>query len=119
MKFQGRQLILDSGSVDLEKPIEQVLAFQDKIIVVFQYDTYDDGDPNEERNVVAVDERGTHLWRIERTPSAITNPDGSREWNAYVGITLERGNVLAYDWGGICWTVDPETGEVSDPIFTR
>ena len=119
MKFQGRKLFLGSGTIELEKPIENVLVVRDRVIVAFQYDSYDDDDPNEERNVIAVDERGKFLWRIQRTPSAITDHDGSRMWNAYTGVTLERGGICAYDFDGICWKVDPETGEVSEPTFTK
>lgn len=119
MKTQGRRLFLDSGSVELEKPIERAVKFRGRIIVSFSYDTFTPDDPNHDRNVIAVDESGTLLWRIQRTPEAQTNESGERVWNPYVGITLEDGFVRAYDAGGLCWKVDHETGEVSDAIFTK
>ena len=119
MKFQGRRLILDSGSVELEKPIEAVVEIQDRFVVLFLDDRYEATDPMLERNVVAVDMSGTMLWRIQRTPSAIKGLDGNRMLNPYVAIVLERGELRAYDMGGLFWKVDPETGEVSDAIFTR
>ena len=119
MKTQGRRLFLESGSVDLEKPIERAVRFRGKIIVSFLDEAYEESDPNAERNVIAVDESGSLLWRIQRTPSARANLDGSRMWNPYVGISLEEGSVLAYDAAGLCWKVNHETGEVVDAIFTR
>ncbi|MCG8543220.1 MAG: hypothetical protein MJE12_03310 [Alphaproteobacteria bacterium] len=119
MKIQGRQLILKSGSVELENPAEDILEIQDRYVVLFLDERYERTDPRRERNIVGLDFNGEMLWRIQRTPSARKDLDGNRMPNPYVALEMESGELLAYDVGGICWTVDPETGAVSDPIFTR
>lgn len=119
MKTQGRSLFLDTGSIELEKPIERAVRFRGKIIVSFRYDKYERDDSNRERNVIAIDEIGNLLWRILQTPEAQIDENGNRRWNPYVGITIEKGFVRAYDAGGLCWKVNHETGEVFDAIFTR
>lgn len=121
MKIEGNRLILEGRTLELEHPIEDVLKIADRIVVLFRYDGYSSADENAERNCVGLDAKGSQRWRIQQTPSSRLNPDNSRMWNPYVAIELldDQQKLVAYDAGGLCWKVDPDTGEVSDPIFTR
>lgn len=119
-KFEGRLLTLNGESVELEVRIKDVEPYKDLLLVLLDDEMYQRGDDRAERNAIALSKSGRLVWRIQRTPSAPIR-GGRRVWNAYVGIGPgESGRPIeAYDWTGRCWKVDPETGEVSDPIFTR
>lgn len=122
ISFDGNRLILGSKMVEMEVRVREVEQFRDIVLVRLAYDDYTDGDPNGERNIVALDREGGIRWRIQQAPSAPT-VNGKRVVTSYVGIDPNTGKkdrlVVAYDSSGLCWKVDPETGQVSDPIFTR
>lgn len=119
--FNGREVALDGKTLEMEVRVLKVRQHDDLILVLLDDQAYGRNDPNAERNVVALDSKGRQVWRIQKTPSAPLNDDGTPAWNAYVGVAVgkERSPIEGYDWTGRCWKVDPETGEVSDPIFTR
>ncbi|MCG8542646.1 MAG: hypothetical protein MJE12_00415 [Alphaproteobacteria bacterium] len=123
IRIDGEVLEMDGTKVEMEVPILKVDQFESLFLVRLDDRAFDVGDPNAERNIVALDSNGTLRWRIQKTPSAPLNADGQHAWNAFVGVDTNTGNqdrlIEAYDRTGSCWNVNPETGEISDPIFAR
>jgi hypothetical protein len=121
-KIDGRQMTVGENTVQFEVSIWEIEEYKDRLFVLLEYDDYEDGDPRAERNIVAVDQNGRILWRIEMAPE-VRVVDGKRMDNSYIGIDPNTGKkdrpVEAYDTTGSCWKVDPETGKVSDPVFSR
>lgn len=122
ISFNGNTLVIGERKIDFEVSVWDVRRYGDLIFVLLDYDEYKKGDPNAERNIVAVGLDGHIRWRIEMAPQ-VRVVLGKRLDNSYVGIDPETGKkdrlLEAYDTTGSCWKVDPETGKVSDPIFTR
>lgn len=120
--FEDKKLILNNKTVEMEVAIQDVDQFGGLLIVTLDYELYPERDPHAEQNIVALDSVGEIKWRIQRTPSAPTLK-GEREFNPYVGIDVrpvrDDGLLEAYDGSGLCWSVDPETGNVSNPIVTK
>jgi len=123
VEFSGNMLKLNGAEIEMEAPILRTKRFGSLILVRMDDREYGDGDPNAERNILAVDGTGAVKWRIQKTPDAPLNADGKKAWNAYVGMSTETDDenreIEAYDRTGLCWKVDPGTGGISDPIFTR
>lgn len=122
VRIEGNRLTIGSIVVELEVKVVEVDKFQDLFFVLLDDEDYDQDDPNAERNIVALDAAGNIVWRIQHAPSAPI-VRGKRQFNPYIGIDPqpERRDRLveAYDGSGLCWKVNPETGDVSEPIFTK
>lgn len=122
ISFEGKTLRLGDRTIEFEARVAKLNRYGDLLFVRLDDDDYSEQDEFRERNIVAVDADGNIRWRIDRPPSAPTRR-GKRWSSAYVGIDPDTGKedrpVVAYDIHGACWKVDPETGKVSDPIFTK
>lgn len=122
VSFERNRLTLGNKTLELEVRIREVDKYKDLVFVRLAHEDYADDDPNGERNILAIDTEGRVRWRIQKTPAAPI-VRGKRVFNPYIGIDpnpkRENRLVEAYDGSGLCWKVDPETGEVSDSIFTR
>ena len=122
VRFEGKRLTLGNKTLELEVLIREVERFDELVVIRFAYDEYDQDDLNGERNVLALDTAGNVVWRIQQAPS-VPVVSGKRVLTSYVGIDTETGNpdrpLEAHDSSGLTWRVDPETGEVSEPIFTK
>ena len=120
--FEGRRLTLGNKTLELEARIREVDQYKNLLFVRLDYENYKQDDPNGERNVVALNADGNIVWRIQQAPSAPVFR-GKRRFTPYIGIELETGNVdrpvVAHDGSGLSWKLNPETGEVSDPIYTK
>ncbi len=114
--FEKNVLTLGGKQILLETEIFSVESIGGTHLVLFDDETYPENDPNSQRNLIALNDTGQQLWRIELTPSAPIE-DGKRQWNGYVGIdpNLKPVKVLAYDMSGLCWELDIQTGKVSNP----
>ena len=120
VSFEGKTLTIDDMDHEMEQPIRDTIELEDRIVVLLDDEAYPDGDPNEERNVLAVSKSGEMLWRIVRAPMR-RGGEKSTDMNPYTGIWFrdDGKSVLVGDWGGCDYDLDTDTGEVSNAIFTR
>ena len=92
----------DGKRIELDKRVEESISLGDKAIVLFYVNDYEVGDMMVGRNIVAYDEDGNELWRVEdhglRRPAAPDVPDAffdihvdddGRLWGGTPGIYLE------------------------------
>ena len=121
LSFEDNRLTIDGSTVELERPIKNLIELRDQVIVVFQYGAYEVDDSERDRNVIAVDHRGTMQWRIERSMSSTPAEPGRTA--PFVGVDIRQRNeeeaLVAYDIMGSCYDLDSETGKLSNPVLTK
>ncbi len=98
--------------VRFEQPVVEHVEDKGRVIVLFNSDFYEMGDMMVGRNIVAYDEDGNELWRVEdhglRRRSERKAPD------AFFDIRLDEEGRL---WGGtpgVELMIDLETGKILD-----
>ena len=104
-EFHGRR-------IDTDKRIEDVIDMGDKAIVVFYVNDYEMGDMMVGRNILAYDEDGNELWRVE--DHGLRRRSERRAPDAFFDIRLDQEGRL---WGGtpgVELMIDPETGKILD-----
>ncbi len=121
VSFEDNRLTIDGSTVELEKPIKNLIERRDQVIIVFRYGAYEVDDSERDRNVIAVDHRGTMQWRIERSMSSTPAEPGRTA--PFVGVDIRQRNeeeaLVAYDIMGSCYDLDSETGKLSNPVLTK
>lgn len=121
VSFEQNRLTIDSGTIELEKSIQDVKERPGRVIVLFDDEEYASGEPGRDRNVIAVDRNGAMLWRI--APSMSSTPSEPGRTAPFVGVDIEnRGGeevVIVYDIMGSCYDLDSETGKLSNPVLTK
>ena len=105
--------------MELEKPILKVLDLPDRVLVLLDNERYPASDPNKNRNLIAVDKNGRFLWRIEESKPIMR--DGEPDPDPFIGMRLENDGqrVVVCDMDGLTLDLDPKTGGLSNPVFTR
>jgi hypothetical protein len=122
IEISQNSIVFQGKRIEFEVPIHEVEQAEDAIYIVLSYGKYTDRDRNKYRNIIALELNGDIRWRIAPTPLVYgghSKPHGS----VYVGVDSNTGDserpLVVYDINGSCWKVDPKSGKVSDPIFTR
>lgn len=108
-KFIGKkQLTIDGVLVPLPVPAYMILDIHDVTVVLLEWGGDTPQTPEEEnRNILAFDQRGRQIWRIEELPGV------TLEHKAYTHISIDRnGNLLAGNSVGVDANVDLTTGKV-------
>ena len=118
--FHGKTLTIDGTDHEMEQPVLKAIELEGRVIVQLDWETYPLGDRNGERNIIAVSKSGEMLWRIVRGPIRRGGEKGP-DLNPYTGMGYaEDGRTLmVYDVGGCEYDLDSDTGEVSNPVFSR
>lgn len=120
-RFISNRLAVTEGEVTLEAPIRDVIALGDRQIVLFADEKYEKGDPNAVRNIVAVDDRGEIIWRVEssgpvtNTPNDPDTPFVGWEWKTIDG----KKKLVVYEMIGMCYELDTNTGKLSNPKISK
>jgi hypothetical protein len=109
VRFEGRVLIVDSGSrIELEFPIVDAFARDDLVVVLFAHDADPRGYGNFS-NLIAVTSTGRQAW-IAELPT--------NQGDAYVQIS-SREPLLAYSWSGFDCTLEPRNGKIVRKVFLK
>ena len=107
----AREAMFGGSLVRFEQPAVEHIETDGRIVVLFNSDFYEMGDMMVGRNIVAYDEDGNELWRVEdhglRRPAAPDVPDAffdihvdddGRLWGGtpgiYLGIDLGTGKIV-------------------------
>ncbi len=69
-------LTINGREFAFEQRIQQVLVLADRVIVRFRGKSFADDDPLKGRNIIALDENGEMLWRIQDRGVTRTTKDG-------------------------------------------
>lgn len=97
-------LLIDGEPIEIPTSVAQVLQTEDLVIVRL--------DPDDEydkaRNVWAFDDDAKLIWEIKRATKK------GDEHYRYTNIWLDDGELWAYNWNGIAYEVDLESGELRD-----
>jgi hypothetical protein len=106
---------LDSGEVlwsgrPLGRPVLELLQLPTASRAIALLD-YLNAAPEERANLVAIDDRGTVLWRAKLPTTSNTD--------AFTDIDLVEGGVSAFTWSSHRVLIDIETGETLDDAFTK
>ena len=119
VSHDGNRLSIDGKSIELEQEVRQVLTLPDRAIVLFENRGYAETDPRTNSNIVAVDRSGRILWRIEE--SKPIDMDGEFSPDPFIGMGFEDNGqrVVVCDMDGLTLDLDPQTGRLSNPVFTR
>jgi hypothetical protein len=115
--FTQNKLEIGDNEIQLTYEIKDVLEVDD-VIVVLQNPKGDLNDDDEIvtldtegkqiwRNIIGFDKDGIQIWRIE----APSQGQPSHPWR-YTYIKLEEGILIANNWNGYKYIVDPKTGDI-------
>jgi len=119
-KTNDRTLDFNGRQVEFEKRIQETLISPTKLIILFRVNDYELGDEMVGQNIVAYDEAGNFLWRVEATGLRRPNEDdeidefGPDARETYFDILINEKGEL---WGGtpsVEVLIDMKTGEVLD-----
>ena len=121
IKAAEQVLEINRRKVVFDQPIVDFLVHNDRVIVMFELADEMEDDPDFGRNIFAYDETGKELWRIE--DSGIVGPgredDKEVPWS-YTGMGQEAdGRIIVSEPFGFEFDLDPETGKISNPVFTK
>ncbi len=109
IKYDNKTLTINNHSVELPFLIENIIEFEDKIIV-YIYD--DKAVPSDsrllDRTIYAFDDRARELWRIQECPHGGEIP------KPYMGIKKsENGELIVPNMIGYDYIVNLDNGEVT------
>ena len=110
-KVDEKTLLIGGKEVKFGQSVKEILDLGDRLVVRLYVDDFEVGDMMVGRNIVAFDEDGNELWRVEdhglRRPGAPDVPDAffdihvdedGRLWGGtpgiYLGIDLGTGKII-------------------------
>ena len=116
----GKTLNINGNTISFEQRVNEFVELADRVIVELYVDDFEVGDPLVGRNILAFDENGEMLWRIPATGVTRRSVLGGETPEAFFGLWLgDDGKVKTGTPNGFDWDIDPDTGKISNPIFTR
>lgn len=106
---EGQHLHISGRQLDLGNPVAETLVVGDVVIARVDSDRkLGEGDRSLNRNVLAFDRHGEAKWVIQEAPH------GEDEWpKPYTAIRLDGEDLTAYNWIGVEYKVDLESGRVT------
>ena len=110
-KLDEKTLLIGGKEVKFGQSVKEILDLGDRLVVRLYVDDFEVGDMMVGRNILAYDEDGNELWRVEdhglrreserRAPDAFFDihvDDDGRLWGGtpgiYLGIDLETGKII-------------------------
>jgi len=118
--YAGNEITVSGRKVTFPQTIDEVIVVEDRVIVLLLADDYKEDDPQRQNNIIALDDAGNLLWRIERPGYNILNQQGEEIQGGYWGIRkLDNGRIVAFIPIGYELNVDLDTGKVSNPMFVK
>jgi len=109
----------DQGSFSRQfrDPILKYLIYGNRILVVLNYMDY--SKTLENQNVYCLDERADIVWQIQ-DPFVKSNANKKKHRDGYVDVYIKEGNKLgATTFGGYAYTLNADTGQVSQAKFVK
>lgn len=109
VSYEGTDINIAGTNVSTDHPVQKIVVHRDRVIALLEpppeIDTAD--------NIIALDEDGEMLWRIE-SPS----PEGDMP-ATFSDIRDVEGKLIAISWNGNSYDVDIETGEIDYRTWSK
>ena len=106
-------LTISGKRVDFPQRIKKFVTLENLVIVLLKVSDFEEGDPMVGRNIVALNEDGEIVWRIEDHGFRITDWRDVEAPEAFFGLWLEDdGKTLKAGIPHAIFEVDPETGSL-------
>ncbi len=117
----GKTLTINGRELTFEQEIYQSVELPDRVIVLLHPGDFAKDDPLKGCNIIALDEDGEMLWRIQDRGVTLTTKDGKEISESYTGLGLAKDEktVRVSTPFGFLYELDPETGQISNPKFTK
>ncbi len=116
----GKSLTINGRTLTFDQRVDEVVVLSDRVIVELLVDDFDEDDPLKGRNIIALDENGKMLWRIQDRGITRTTKDGREIPESYTGLGLEDDGVVRVSTPfGFDYDLDSETGGISNPVFDK
>lgn len=118
-QLDDRRLRIGERVVQFDRDIDEVLALEDRVIVVFDVLSFAEDDPDVGRNVFAYDAGGNELWRVEDARVMVEGDTVEKVSQGYTELSETQDGTIhawAMDWRH---DLDPETGKISNPKYFR
>ena len=115
-KDRNNLVLLSEGNsvnIHFDDPITEAIVYKNKILV--KYDSYYSKD---KCNIVCLNANGEVVWRVQ-SPLKIF-PE-MKEWeSAFTGFFIkDNDEIRGYTWSGNSFTIDKDTGEISNPHWSK
>ena len=119
--FEDREITIGTKTLELECPIKKIIPLRDQILILFRTEEYGKDDSRYQQNVVGLDYEGREVWRIRKSTVERPGPDGKMRRSPFVGIGYGSNDtiIVVYDYLGTCYELDPATGDISNPQFSK
>ena len=115
-----KSVIVNGKEIKFDQSIAAIVRLDDRVLVELNSDDFAVGDPLVGRNILAFDANGELLWRIPATGVMRRSVHDGETPEAFFGLWLDGdGKVRTGTPNGFDWDVDPDTGKISNPEFTR
>lgn len=114
LNYEWNSLYINGVTVELPAAIEKIRILNDRIILLLDNNEgkiLDTESFDKSRNGFCLDLKGNILWQIEKPRS---------ENDCYCNIYIYNDKSFkAVSCKGITYDLDPETGKISNPVFTK
>ena len=116
----GNEITINGHKVTFPQEIEEVVVLEDRVILRLLTDDFEEGDPLEGQNILALDAEGKLLWRIEGPIYTNLNEQDEKVPGGYSGLAKsDDGQIFAFIPIGYVLDLDSNTGKVSNPVFVK
>lgn len=118
VEFKDKKLIIESSNgvfiKDFNLGIAEVVVHMNKILVLLKLVRGN----KENRNIFCINENGDTVWQIKDPDDY--NPYVDKSDAAFTGIRISPdGKLLANNWNSSVYEVDINTGNLSNPRWTK
>lgn len=121
VRHNGKMLTIDGNTIELVQPIQELVVLDERVIVRLRVDDYAVGDHEVGRNVFCYGSDGQLLWQIAPKGEMCPSSYGGMNPEAFFDLykDSETGQITVFAPAGFLYTLNPETGEISDPVFMK
>ena len=109
--IEGKRINFKAGnSIEFDSPILRSIFFDDSVIVVLDVSV----NVICNRNIFAINLNGEIIWQIEKSEKLDLIGDCP-----FINICIESNKLVAFNWCGFKYSIDPRVGVITDIIFTK
>lgn len=113
-------VIIKGKRIEFEQAVVEVLEGFGKVLVRLRGRDFQPHDPNRGRNILAFDENGKELWRIEDAGFKVRGGKEKGALEPYSGMFFDDGGQLvALQPIGCECVIDKQTGNIIDERITK
>lgn len=111
--YKENKLFYDGHEIfQADAEIQQVVEIKDKCIVLHDWVKKLKG--KAQSNVVCIDQLGHIMWLIPPAPLG-----GNGQTDCYADLFWNSENLKVSSWSCFSFTLNPDTGELSEKVFTK